>query len=470
MNITHIKEWTEDFDRRKIMREKSIKRIASKGILILMGLATILGLFGCSRVKKDSELEAFEYRVSGYNSGYYIRLENGKIIYDNYDEGTDGKLKANEATISEIKKLFKDLDVYSWDGFKECDEFMLDGMGFTLYVKFADGTSINASGSNLFPKNFNEFDEAICSLVFDGKTIDVKSDANDEEPICGGTTNNTDYNAPKEIESDKLVSLSVGFYHEFKFDTGSGMFYTFYLEPDENGKLILKDNRLAEGFEVDSSVLDGAQQIIKENNLAAVNGIHKTTAGLPPEYQPCYIEAKYDSGEYISYSENSDPSSAWGEDFVDYFGQIMADNGDDKYLASKLTGAIRRFCLEVLHDDLIYTYDTVNVPSKGEKLNRRIYDTAKEELLEDTVADQSPEYYEGLMQIISDYEIRDFENYDTVSDLVDYDNPTDYYDFYIEFESGDTMSGASVDPDVLEAFKTIEEQLVKYMNDYFDNH
>lgn len=441
---------------------------------ILLLFIPIFILVACSNSKNDNEIEFLEYRVSGYNPGYDIKLEKGKIIYENYDEGKKGQFRANKKTVSGLINLFKTLDIYSWNGYQESDDEVLDGMGFSLYVKFSDGTIINANGDNKFPEHFNEFDHSMRSLAFDRKNIEVKSEvknkANYEEPICGGTTDRTDYNAPKEIESDKLVSLSVGFYHEFKYDTGHGMFYTFYLEPDENGKLILKDNSTSSGYEVDSSVLDGAQEIIRKNNLASVNGIHKTTAGLPPEYQPCFIAAKYDSGEYISYTENSDPSSVWGNDFVDYFGQIMADNGDDKYLTAKMTGVIKRFNLEVLNDNLLYTYDTVNSPSKGVLLNRCIYDVAKEELIEDTVAERTPEYYEGLMQVISKYEIRDFENYDTASDLVDFDNPTDYYDFYIEFEDGNTMSGASIDPAVLEAFGPMKEQLMKYMDEYIDSH
>ena len=335
----------------------------------------------------------------------------------------------------------------------------------------------------------------LCGIFMAGcgdRSVDTISkediEMKNEDPICGGTTDNTDYNAPKEIKSDKLVSLSVGFFHYYKYDGSSGMFYSFYVEPNEEGKLILKDNGADEGFEVDSSVLDGAQEIIRKHDLAAVNGIHKTTAGLAPDYQPCFVEAKYDSGEYISYSANSDPTSDWGSDFVDYFAQIMADNGDDQYLPSKMTGEIKRFELEILSNNLVYTYDTVNIPIDGSKpdledvldgndtneyevkLNRRIYDMDAEELIDDTVANRSPEYYEGLMQIISDNDIRDFENYNTASDVVDFDNPTDYYDFYIEFEAGNIVSGASADPKELEEFRMIAEQLLKYMDEYIDSH
>lgn len=141
------------------------KKIISKGILLLMGLATIFGLIGCSGRRDNREPESLEYRVSGYNPGYDIKLKNGKIIYENFDEHKKGKYNANAETISELKKTLKEQDVYSWDGFDESDEDVLDGMGFTLYIKFSDGSFINAQGYNMFPDNFREFDVAMRSLM-----------------------------------------------------------------------------------------------------------------------------------------------------------------------------------------------------------------------------------------------------------------------------------------------------------------
>lgn len=164
-----------------------------------------------------------------------------------------------------------------------------------------------------------------------------------EEPVCGGVTDNTDYNAPKEIKSENLTSLSVGFYHEDKYNRSSGRYYNFVLEPDGEGKLIFKENFASEGFEVDKSVLGDVQAIIKKYNLAKSNGYHKTTAGLPPQFEKCFFEAKYDSGEYISFSENSDPSAAWSQELLEYFAYLMADHGDDKYIIPKITGVIERF-------------------------------------------------------------------------------------------------------------------------------
>ena len=140
-------------------------KIVLKGILLLMSLATIFNLLGCSGPKKESEVEFLEYRVSGYNPGYDIQLNEGKIIYENFDEGKKGKYRANEEVVSNLLEEFNKLDIYSWNGYREADDEVLDGMGFTLYVKFPDGSVINASGSNKFPKNFREFDTFMQSLM-----------------------------------------------------------------------------------------------------------------------------------------------------------------------------------------------------------------------------------------------------------------------------------------------------------------
>lgn len=306
-----------------------------------------------------------------------------------------------------------------------------------------------------------------------------------EDDICGGTTNNTDYDAPKTIKSDDLISLSVGFYHEEKFNPSKGMYYTFYLEKDENGKLILKDNSAKEGIEVDESVLSDAQKIIRENGLEKVNGIHKTTAGLPPEFEECFLVAKYSNGESINYSENSDPSAKWSGDFIELFGEIFAQNGDDKYLTPKISETIGRFHLELKEDGKIYSYDTINIPIENKsleeiaeaddsafykKIYRDIYDMDKEEDLGRIMAEPSPKYYEGLLDIISEMEIRDFENYDSFSDLESDEEPAQYYEFYIEFEDESIISGFSADSEVFSEFKPLADELMKYMDEYIENH
>lgn len=130
-----------------------------------MVFSAMLSFIGCSDFKKNSEIAFLQYRVSGYNPGYYIQLENGKIIYENYDEHKKKMKWAKPQRVSELMGIFKKYDIYSWDGYDKSDDEVLDGMGFSLYVQFSDGSCINAHGNNMFPQKFREFDEAICSLV-----------------------------------------------------------------------------------------------------------------------------------------------------------------------------------------------------------------------------------------------------------------------------------------------------------------
>lgn len=306
-----------------------------------------------------------------------------------------------------------------------------------------------------------------CLIGCKGNTnTDKEDNKNDnenenEEPICGGVTNKTNYDAPKVINSDKLVSFSVGFYHEDKYDKSEGRYYTFVLEPDTSGKIILKDSYVGEGFEVPESVFDGVSKIIKKYDLAKANGVNKITAGLPPEYEECDFTAVYDSGESISFAENSDPSSDWGRELIDYFAVIFAEHGDDQYLTPMISGVITCFNLEIQKDNILYIYST-----DGEnQIYKSIYDVEKEEMLDEVCVDSNQEYYDGILEIVRDMEIRDFENYESSSDF----DPGAYYDFFIEYDSGDRMSGASCDPETIDRFMPLGTELMNYIDKYIDS-
>ncbi len=429
----------------------------SKGLLILFTFAMLLNLFGCKKTDDEiaANLESFEFSESGYNAGFAIRLEKGKLIYENRDEDKTKKRKLDAELNSEISDIFERLKVYSWDGFDESDNDVLDGMGFTLYAKFSDGRVIHATGSNAFPKNYDKFGREMREL------FEKKGAKTSEEPIDGGVTdNNTDYDAPKEIHSDNLVRFSAGFYHEDKFDSSKGRYYTFILGPDSNGAIILKDSVGVDGFEVSQSVLDGVQTIIKKYDLAKLNGIDKITAGLPPEFEECDFCAEYDTGESIRFSENSDPSSEWGRELIDYLADIFAEHGDDQYLTSRFTGDISRFDIEIQKENKLYQYGM----DGNNQIYRSIYDVDLGEILDDTYLDSDQEFVDGIFKIISEMEIRDFENNYSYSDIADENMKTPYFCFYIEFEDGDTMSGASADSEIYDKFMPLGTELMNYID------
>ncbi len=60
------------------------------------------------------------------------------------------------AALQGIETCIRDLNLLEWNGFRGNNKYVLDGEGFGLSVKFADGTEINASGSNAFPKEYGK--------------------------------------------------------------------------------------------------------------------------------------------------------------------------------------------------------------------------------------------------------------------------------------------------------------------------
>lgn len=135
-----------------------------KGLLILMGLCTIMSLFGCGGNKDVTSAEggkkitALEFTFGGYVPGYNYRIENGKLEYNDLgDESAHVKCKVDDDTLSAILDLIEKMDIYSWDQYHEYAEDVLDGENFSLYVAFSDNTSIKAQGENRFPEGYDEF-------------------------------------------------------------------------------------------------------------------------------------------------------------------------------------------------------------------------------------------------------------------------------------------------------------------------
>ena len=131
--------------------------------------------------KVNVDLEAFEFSESGYNPGMTVSLQKGKLIFVNRDERKTKKHKVDDKLVSTLMDSFDKYGIYSWDGFKECDDDVLDGMGFTLYVRFSDGSEITAVGSNAFPKNYYEFKKDLLGL-FEGDKEEPLEEQIEEQP------------------------------------------------------------------------------------------------------------------------------------------------------------------------------------------------------------------------------------------------------------------------------------------------
>ena len=133
-------------------------------------------------------------------------------------------------------------------------------------------------------------------------------------PADGGTVNNTDNDAPKEIMSEGIVNFACDFFLYGEYGCGTDSAYGISVQKDEDGRLILSEDRHKISCETDEAFLSRVQEIIKQNNLISLNGIDSYTNGLPEEFQPCYFRAEYESGEKLYFCTDNDPQSNWGQE------------------------------------------------------------------------------------------------------------------------------------------------------------
>lgn len=293
-----------------------------------------------------------------------------------------------------------------------------------------------------------------------------------EQYKSGGTTNKTDYSAPKEIKSEKLVSLSVGFFHEGDYGKEGDRYYTFKIGPDENGILILQDDETGNNkIEVDASVLTDLQTIIKKYNLVQMNGYNKLTAGLPPQFDTCYFEAVYDSGEYISFKENSDPSAEWSGEIRDYFAKVYSQNGDDKYLPPEETGKVIQFKMTYKDGDRGYFINELMVPNEENYITLEVFDYASSEVVLQERAPITQKMYDDISKLVKENKLSEFANEESFPDDVSDDyGILQYYEFYVKFEYGNRLEGYSDDSEMFKQFLPKGEKITNYLETYMEEN
>ena len=133
-----------------------------------------------------------------------------------------------------------------------------------------------------------------------------------EEYVSGGTTDNTDPDAPKVIKSEDMTSFYC-YVNLLGYDTAdypeiTEMKYTFEASLEKDGK----------------EKMAALQDIVKRYDFAQYNGISRHTAGLPDHFGAT-IDVSYASGERIYADHNQDtllPVEAVRELVVLFRGEI----------------------------------------------------------------------------------------------------------------------------------------------------
>lgn len=110
------------------------------------------------------DIELFDLSRNGELAYEPCRIEKREDGYQVY-LGTQDVQWTGEETIHALYRILYTWDVFSWDGFHESAEDVLDGEGFWLEVALSDGTYMHATGSNRFPEHYGPVMHALQEVV-----------------------------------------------------------------------------------------------------------------------------------------------------------------------------------------------------------------------------------------------------------------------------------------------------------------
>ncbi len=152
---------------------------------------------------------------------------------------------------------------------------------------------------------------------------------------CGGTDATLDTRAPKEIKSnDMTLFIAKSALPYIKNEVSELGFVSAYAARTCGGTLLFleKSENRRRGAERESAwaivkenVMPALCELARECNLAAENGFHSKTHGLPENFGG-YIDVRYGSGEKISVSNNQSPVLSYqnGVKIAAFFTEAMS--------------------------------------------------------------------------------------------------------------------------------------------------
>ena len=112
---------------------------------------------------------------SGVHLEYYISTDEWDDTISDYAECRDTirKIDGDEKLFQKLCELFGNCRIEKWADFHGYDSQVLDGTGMSFNAVLADGTEVNAEGTNSFPKNFSTFTQELRKLITTEKITSV---------------------------------------------------------------------------------------------------------------------------------------------------------------------------------------------------------------------------------------------------------------------------------------------------------
>ncbi len=294
---------------------------------------------------------------------------------------------------------------------------------------------------------------------------------------CGGTTDKTDRSAPKTIASKEIVSFSAEFVLTGEWVLGERFLKCYFdIKPDENGDLTATYYEPSISFKADNELLTELQSIIDEQGLASKNGVYKVTAGLPPEYQPCYLNIVYASGERLSFTENNDPDAEWAKRIYLAFAYWFEKKGDSSLLPPDEKEPVTRISVRVVDNGIYTQYGRIVVLAEnainGERnlFGKNIWDSSVQKEVCDKYALFPEDYFDKVTAIINSYDLRAFDKCSVLYGIGrtpcdDDDDQTADVQIHITFASGHRLNINTSDHND----KTILKPLIDELFGYFDS-
>ncbi len=301
-----------------------------------------------------------------------------------------------------------------------------------------------------------------------------------DPPISGGTTDKTDPNAPKTIESTEIESLSAVFCLLGEWTPGrEDVNYRFEVAKGADGALTARVDPLGLSAPADEALLASLQKVIADNALASRNGEYRVTAGLAPGYQECSLAVTYASGETLSFTVNNDPDASWSREMYLIFADWFASQGDDSLVPPRRTGPVTSVTLEFSDGGRTAEYRAVEAQEKdaieGERhlFRRRISDDESGKVISADHARFPADFEQNVAAILDRFDLRPFDTWSVLYGegraMENEDVVPPVLQLHIVYEDGARMNIDSGDERDVELLRPLLAELTSYFDTLFED-
>ena len=233
--------------------------------------------------------------------------------------------------------------------------------------------------------------------------------------IRGGHVNNSDPNAPKVITSKKPVGFDTHFWVYTGINGRGYEAFNISVKKSEDGTELILSCKDRNDIVTNEEFLKEVQRIIEKNSLVSLNGSVEYVNGLPPEYQPYWMDVEYDSGETLSFTIPGNPNADWCKDLKKLLCDELVRHGIEDMLPPKEDRQIARFDLKIHKWPYSVWYATIRTQDDDEDKRPVHYlrsvwnkETKESEISDITVIPE--DFYENITRLVEETKLRDYSN------------------------------------------------------------